>query len=279
MRQEQSFKRLIPITALRHFYETLRRFPSFAFRMQAARECLRRPDQLQELVRNSSDHFALYENPAEAFHDRQPGTFSAVRETNRSIAVRLLRKAIAGACSIQEAPLLDFRYVDYEVSPIRTTASQFENGLSGRSSGTGGIDLLLANRCDRVPIIGEVKIEADTDPFFGLIQALMYAVEMTTAPQMCRLNRFYGDQFSFPRDGAFVDVYLMLVAYPNDQNHAESLKMTDELSRLLVTANSPVARIVRRLVCIEAASVDTEVVSFTVRFAHQVGSSITSAGS
>lgn len=274
MRTNDSLKRMIPLTALRHFYELLRRFPSFAFRLQAARECVRRPEQLQELVQASSDHFAHYENAEEPFHFRSQGELTADRFADDSIASHLLRNVIAGACSVPEAPLLDFDYVDYEVSPIRTTGSQFENGITGRRSGTGGIDLLMANRSDRLPIVAEVKVETDTDPFFGLIQALLYTVEMTSPSQMARIARFYGNHFTIPEDGPLVDVYLMLVTYPDDEKHAESLQLTDQLAGFLLTDGTPVARLVRRLVCLETSSVDKGTVAFTVRFAHQVGGTI-----
>ena len=75
MRHDPSLKRLIPLTPLRHFYDRLRDFCSDSFHREAARECLRRPDRLQELVAESVSHFGLYDNQEEPF---TPGPFLAV---------------------------------------------------------------------------------------------------------------------------------------------------------------------------------------------------------
>ena len=48
MRTDPALKRLIPLTPLRHFYDRLRDFVSDSFHREAARECLRRPDRLQD---------------------------------------------------------------------------------------------------------------------------------------------------------------------------------------------------------------------------------------
>ena len=53
------------------------------------------------------------------------------------------------------------------------------------------------NREDRRPIIAEVKVGNDMNPFYALIQTLMYAAELATFNQATRLQQHY-DQVRFP---------------------------------------------------------------------------------
>src|SRR4051794_39698214 len=97
MRHDATMRRLIPKTALWHFYTLLRRFGSTAFHLQAAKECLRRPDQLEEMIEFSLEHASLYDNTEEGFHERsEQGTLSAARSGNSDAANRLLRRVVAG---------------------------------------------------------------------------------------------------------------------------------------------------------------------------------------
>jgi hypothetical protein len=193
-RDHPGLRRLVPITPLRHFYHLLRDFVSVSFPREAARECERCPDRLQELEAASVAHFGLYDNRGEGFHDRRGvGALSPeVLQSPRPVH-RTLSRVARGGILVPSHPELDATYVDYEVSPTRTTAAQYESGAPCRAK--GGIDVLLANARDRLPVVAEAKGATDRNLFLGLIQALTYAVELSTAPQRERLARTYPGRF------------------------------------------------------------------------------------
>jgi len=83
---------------------------------------------------------------------------------------------------------LTFSYIEREIDPRRMTRAKFDNGSSGKSSGTGGIDFVAWNDIKKLPIIGEIKCKSDETPFFALIQLLMYCSEMATTSQIERIN-------------------------------------------------------------------------------------------
>lgn len=266
--RRDSLKRLIPITALRSYYGLLRRFPSTAFHLHAARECLRRPDQLAKLVETSLVHASLYDNGGEHFHARTgQGALSFARKGNNVLANQLLRLLVDGNCEVASSPHLEFDYVDYEICPLRTTKSEFEDGRVGKSS-RGGVDLLLANRADQLPAIAEIKADTDRNPFLGLIQALTYAVEVGTVTQRTRLDHFYRGRFAWDQAGPALDLYLLLLRYPGDQIHAEFFHMTEKIAGHLLEPGSPVSRLVRRIVALHTPVDRDDRVIFTVGFAH-----------
>jgi hypothetical protein len=271
---EGSLDRLIPITALRNFYKVLRLFPSTAFHLQAARECERRPEQVQALFAESVTHFARYVNGSDRFHDRvADGTVSLESSSDGqmcSTARRLVSFLASGHISMSpEWRHLECDYVDHELSPFRTKQACFENGVSGRRSGRGGVDVVLANRLDKMLIVGEVKAETDTNPFLGLIQALTYTVEMTTAAQRARLARCYQQRFESLVGGPYADIYLILIRYPTDEEHQEFLRITGEIAKRILEENGAVAAQVRRIVCLATDMNQGDRLDFSVMFIHE----------
>ena len=72
------------------------------------------------------------------------------------------------------------------------------------------MDLLLCNHTDQTPVIGEIKADTDVNPFLGLIQSLMYAVELSTPAQRARLCTYYPGQFAESDTGSGIDISLIL---------------------------------------------------------------------
>lgn len=270
MRDDPALRRLIPLTPLRHFYDRLRDFVSDSFHREAARECLRRPDRVQELVAASVRHFELYDNRGEPFHDRGPGLTRA-RGENGDVANRTLSVMARGAVSVPSHPELEFDFVDYEISPIRTTGSEFENGTPGTRSGRGGLDALLANRTDRLPVVGELKADTDRNPFLGLIQSLTYAVELSTPAQRSRLATSYPGRFAWPDAGPYIDIVLLLIRYPNDPAHAEFLDLVRGLVGRLAVPGTPFTRMVRRVACLRTDLNLPDRAEFAVEFVLPTG--------
>jgi hypothetical protein len=83
----------------------------------------------------------------------------------------------------EHANSYQFQYLQREIAPLRQTASGKEY------SGAGGIDYVgLAN--DKNPVLGEIKVGSDQNPFYALVQLLTYLSELATPNQLERANRF-----------------------------------------------------------------------------------------
>ena len=272
MRNQPSLQRLIPVTALRHLYRLLRDFPMEEFHLAVARELCRRPEQVAKLVAESREHFTLYDNRDEGFHNRGTEGHLSDRMLNNGQLANMLVHQLVGSegkvAKVEAAPQYDFRYVDYQISPLRTTRSEFENGESGQSSGAGGMDLLLSNHQDRTPIVGEIKADTDVNPFLGLIQSLMYSIELSTPSQRTRLQKAYPDRFAELSSGPGIDIYLILLRYPTDKVSQEFLSLTGEMSAFLMAKDCPISNIVRRIVAVQSPMSPTNLNHFTVAFAH-----------
>ena len=81
---------------------------------------------------------------------------------------------------VDSSPSLAFRYVDRELSPLRSTGS---HRFARRS-----LDLLLANANDDLPIYGELKIGGDKPAYFALVQLLALAADLLPESQRVRLK-------------------------------------------------------------------------------------------
>ena len=131
----------------------------------------------------------------------------------------------------------------------------------------GGMDLLLCNHTDQTPVIGEIKADTDVNPLLGLIQSLMYAVELSTPAQRARLCTYYPGQFAESDTGSGIDISLILLRYPQDPLSQEFLSLTSRLSANLI-ADPAVAGIIRRIIAMEAPMSSASQDNLTVTFAH-----------
>ena len=272
MRNHPDMKRLIPTTALRHLYRLLRDFPKEEFHLAVATEFTRLPKKVAKLVAESREHFALYDNRGEAFHRRGPdGVLTSSRLNSKHMADRLVVELVASKDRPAECKdtKLNFRYVDYDIGTLRTPRSEFESGKSAERAGTGGVDLLLSNAHDRTPIVGEIKADTDVNPFFGLIQCLMYAVELSTESQRARLNLSYPERFADGTAAPGIDLYLFLLKYPQDPLSKSFLTLTDQLSASLMADNMLGLGFIRRIVAVESSMSESSSNSFSVAFAHE----------
>lgn len=247
---------LIPQTRLRRFYETLRLF-SCADIQEAFANYLSHhgADHLQVLFSDSFAHFSRYRNDEAFCPARNDPWWSryANQTTNKAKALvaRLNPTNWKNAVPVTGVENLAFNPVGYEISPFRTTSHRqrralFESGKAGTCSGAGGVDLLLANAQDHLPIIGEVKAPGDTNLLLALVQALTYAVEFTTPNQMDRLKKQYEEYDSLSEK---CDIYLISFAddIPELRRQAHAIA-----NRLLAEPENPIAARVRRVAFIEA---------------------------
>jgi hypothetical protein len=133
--------------------------------------------------------------------------------------------------AVTGAPELNFRYVGREIIPTRTQhRPTYEEGAAGNQV---RVDLVLAHVPSGRPIVGELKIADDKDPYTGLVQALAGASQLVSLSQRERLNRHVGPLAS--ADGEpLVDVYVLLGAYPKaGRDRFKQLDLAAKLSSQL----------------------------------------------
>jgi hypothetical protein len=266
-RNHVGLRRLVPLTEIRHFYHLLRdTLVSMDAHLQIAEEFLRVPNRLQELFERSRTHFCLYDNHCEGFHPRHPiGELSSDVLVSPAPVHQALRHIRLNGIRLPNHPELDANFVDYELSPIRTTKSTFENGVPCQAK--GGVDILLANDGDKLPVVVEIKGATDKNLFFALIQALTYAVEFSTPLQRERMDRTYSERFACP-NGPALDIYLLLVGTPKNSHHANFLRLVNEICEQLLAPGTAVANVVRRIVCLEKTEPNAKANEMAVRFLH-----------
>jgi len=166
---------------------------------------------------------------------------------------------------------LAFDYCDREIVAARTTGgARFEDGASPRKALR--LDLLLVARDGRLPVVGEVKLRTDKDPFSALVQAMACASHLATPGQHERLRSVYPEANFVESGQPRIDILLLLGKFPAKATYLpELLKATEGLSAQLL-ASSLVSASVRRIACLDVP-LDREPVSATVRFAFERGES------
>ena len=247
-------KTLVPVTKLRSLYDWLHTAPKIVH-AAVAQGFAASPEAMVKICSLSQKQFASYQ-PPHLFepHDRSEYKNSENEELKRTRALAdRFEKRAKSVFPVDTGPHrldLDFWYVVRELDPRNTRQGVFENGGSAKGTGAGGIDLLLAHATDGIPIVGEVKIGRDTNPFYGLVQALMYAVELCTPEQQKRLAGSFRERFADLTGTPRADVYLLLKDCPTDKLHQRILRDTEVLARGMYQTKS-IASIIRRIVCLD----------------------------
>ena len=107
----------------------------------------------------------------------------------------------------------------------------FSDNRPATKSGAGGIDVLLKSHLTGFPVVGEIKVGTDKNAYFGLIQAMTYAVELSTPNQLARLKRHFRPDFgSLALEGANVEIVLLLVNHVKDDSLEPILKLVKKLN-------------------------------------------------
>ena len=127
-------------------------------------------------------------------------------------------------------------------------------GLQSLENAWTGCLRTIADHC---PIIAEVKIGNDMNPFYALVQLLMYAAELVTLNQAKRLLRHYehlkvsGIAGPGEDDLPSVDLYLILCKYDwHNQVRNELFEATERICERLMKEQA-VASHIRRIACLE----------------------------
>lgn len=112
-------------------------------------------------------------------------------------------------------PDLEFRYVEREIIPTRTKP---QLGFTGGEGKHVRVDLLLANAATGRPIVGELKIASDKDPYTGLVQALAGAAQLVSPNQRARLSKLARPLASIEEE-PLLDVYVLVANFPATGRH------------------------------------------------------------
>jgi len=124
-----------------------------------------------------------------------------------------------------------YALVERELNPRRTQRAVFSDNRPATKSGAGGIDVLLKSYLTGFPVVGEVKVDTDKNAYFGLIQAMTYAVELSTPNQLARLKKHFGVDFSdLDSDATKVEIALVMVNHVTDKSRAPILKLIKQLN-------------------------------------------------
>jgi hypothetical protein len=269
-------------------------------RLEEAERLLDDPSTLAEEFAATVERFAPYRND-EPFYPsprkvHKPGTdlkrtYDLVLQLPKAHSIeprdsehRLHDAAQDSQVADVVAADLGFTYVDKELLVHRTT-SKDKNGRPRRARwGDDGVnrggmrlDILLANANDRAPIIAELKIRQDMDPFFALVQALGCAAHLVTHNQYERLRAENLDTHaSFPgfreaRGDPFVDVYLLFVgadAAPRGRYQPALKRAAEQLAPKLLE-HTGIAKNVRRIVGLDMDLDGKRRPVASVRFAYE----------
>lgn len=223
----------IPQTKLRSFYEILKDF-STETHLKII-EDYNRSNNLKKLERiylQSRSHFEKYSNINEEILSRTKRKMlipPPIQFFNNTFDV------ISFFADLNKIPVEKsnnknycFEYIDREVSTYRTTNAKYATGLSAKSSGTGGLDFIGVNLNDNYPILGEIKVKGDKNPFFALIQLLTYCSELSTAEQISRIKnkKLFGTEVNplFYKNPKYY-FYIVLVKYNNKSTPKSNLLM------------------------------------------------------
>lgn len=203
---------LIPVTPLTNRYVELKDQPSAerlnqAFGITAAQLA----DEFADSVA-AFDSFSTSQPFFDPDPDRDEGKNPKSDARTYGWAMAIKKQ---GRVDVEGEDELAFTYVEREVVPTRTRpASQFtDNG--GKQV---RVDLILANAATGRPIIAELKIATDKDPFTGLVQALAGASQLVSPQQRRRLTSLRKGVASVDRE-PLVDIYVLLGRFPARGRH------------------------------------------------------------
>ena len=191
---------------------------------------------------------SFYGERSDTWMERATGVIDSTAAFAAEIAARDVHE-VAGA-----PPELGFRYVDREIFPLRTTKR------GGPRPARRSIDLLLASQ-DNSPIVGELKIGTDKPTYYALIQALMYAAELSSTSQRHRLAQHY----NLKAEGG-IDIYI--IGYETPERgafRARSFEATKMIASKLI--DEPAVRgVIRRIAYLKATQVAGNRLAFIPSF-------------
>jgi len=219
----------VPITYLRQFYETMKLLETATW-VNLAKFYSNAPDSLERLWKRSRDAFVSYHNDDDWGRGKtQPPPLAPHRVGDISSTNEFTEflKQVDNSCSTKTG----YSFVERELNPRRTRLGVFSDKRPATKSGAGGIDVLLKSGVTGFPAVGEVKVGDDKNAYFALVQAMTYAVELSTPNQLSRLKRHSGDHFgNLNVNKGKVEIVLLMVNHTKDDSREPVLKMIKSLN-------------------------------------------------
>jgi hypothetical protein len=237
---------MMPPTQLREYYDALHGLKEQE-QVALAELHAEDPERLIARFDHSVKTVAGYPPITEAFHGTRSEAWSEngggpVTSTTTFVA----NLAVAGHHQVVDFPELDFDFVDREIFPLRSTTIAVDGRGARRS-----IDLLLRTG-NGLPIVGELKLAADSPTYYALVQALMYVAELSSESQLRRLADHY--DFIVPDGQPAISIYLIAHAPPERGAYRRrSFEASKEIVEKLV-ADRRVAAVVRHITCLESSA-------------------------
>lgn len=184
-----------------------------------------------------------------SLQERKPFGQNA-RGDNR-VVYRLSTRDVVAVAGVGED--YGFHYVERQIPTLRV------EGGGQRTSGAGGLDYIA--RRAATPILGEVKRDADQNPFYAFVQLLTYLSEMVTPNQIERANRWNLFGVDIGGQPAF-DLHLLLADF-NDRGDKGKLieptrRIAAEFKRRLKSDFPQLAGTVGRIMCLKMDSREFE---------------------
>lgn len=241
--EETKANRQIPRTRLREIYKLLTTCNRLQFHLEFVTE-LARGKNFEDFAWYLDDditRFHAYKNSdrLDAYNERaslpRPEGVERLAGTNDIAALLHGQRILQVFAATSKELVGELNYVDREIRPCRTTGNAtYVDGLPAGAQ--QHFDLLLVGD-KKVPAIGEVKIRNDKNPFYALVQLLMYAGELLGEHQRERLSRSFPGQFA--GDFRSLDLYIILHEYnPRSETRQKIVAQTSRLSEKLIHAGS-----------------------------------------
>lgn len=206
--------RVVPSTEMRHFYRSISKL-SFSTETQNSIliDLLRKnnSNKLVELYTKSYKYIDnCYDNSNEGFTGINRKSNSNNTTANGTTKVTSILEN-GNRENLVSDNTYNFEFIEREISPLRTTRSNYDTGEPADKSGSGGIDFIGRNLTNNLPILGEIKVDGDQNPFYAMIQLLTYLSELSTKKQVERAKNhlLFGNQtdLNFP-----VEFYLYVLS-------------------------------------------------------------------
>lgn len=215
-------------------------------RLRQAEELSNHPEQIAEMFEADHEQLDPLDYKMAPFHsgaeDRDDKAFAPKSKT-RVVAQSLITMIGKETVEVAGSPELNFVYLDREIVTARAPGATFrsQNGELRSSRSLPKLDLLLANADDGTPIVAELKVGDDRDPFYALIQALAHAAMLSTRNQLDRLHHQY--EHAIAKDSEKVDVYVVLVGSATGSNWSEFDRLARKLASGLLEIGSFSSRV------------------------------------
>jgi hypothetical protein len=240
---------VLPPTQLRGYYDALHALKE---QEQTALAELHAEDPARLIARFAHSVKTVADYPAITipFHgERSKAWLEKAGQDVTSTSTFVAKLAAARSHRVTNAGQLDFDYVDREIFPLRRTGIARADQSDRRS-----IDLLLRDS-DNLPVVGELKVAGDSPAYYALVQALMYAAELSSASQLRRLAGQSTYDFRLPGDEeAPLSIYLIAYAAPERGAYRErSFRATERLSAKLMR-DRRINEVVRCIAYLEAST-------------------------